>query len=169
MKTNQRYYLLFIILCCIALSLTVSLFRQPLLIWNTTSSLPKGFYRITPGYGVGDIVAFDIPENFRSLVQERGWIPLYDRLLKRIVGRAGDVICIKEGVISLNGETFGKNSPADSLGRPMPQLEGCHTVQAGHVWVMLKDNPLSLDSRYFGQVDEATIVGKARLVWGYNW
>lgn len=169
MKTSQRYALLFIIICCVCLSLAVGIFRQPLLIWNTTSSLPKGFYRITPGYGTGDIVAFDIPEHFRPLVHERGWIPLYDRLLKRIVGRAGDVICIADGVISLNGERFGTNSQADSKGRPMPQLEGCHTVQPGHVWVMLKDNPLSLDSRYFGQVDEATIYGKAELVWGYNW
>jgi type IV secretory pathway protease TraF len=50
----------------------------------------------------------------------------------------------------------------------MPQLDGCHTVQAGHLWVMLKDNPLSLDSRYFGEVDEATVYGKASLVWGYQ-
>jgi type IV secretory pathway protease TraF len=33
---------------------------------------------------------------------------------------------------------------------------------------MLKDNPLSLDSRYFGEVDEATVYGKASLVWGYQ-
>ena len=40
---------------------------------NTTSSLPKGFYKVEPGYTYGDIVAFDIPEHFRPLVQERGW------------------------------------------------------------------------------------------------
>ena len=169
MRKIQRNVLLLVIMCCIALAVTVGLFRQPLLIWNTTNSLPKGIYRITPGYGIGDIVAFDIPEHFRPLVQERGWIPVYDRLLKRMVSGAGDVICIGEGVVSLNGKVFGTTRPLDSLGRPLPQLEGCHRVQAGHVWVMLKDNPLSLDSRYFGQVDEATIYGKARLVWGYNW
>lgn len=162
-----RFVLLLLVSGCLLVTVIVASLKKPLIIWNTTRSLPKGFYKVEPGYTYGDIVAFDIPEHFRPLVQERGWIPLYDRLLKRIVGRAGDTICIHQTAITLNGEWFGKNSLKDSKGRPMPQLEGCHTVQVGHVWVMLKDNPLSLDSRYFGQVDEALIYGKAHLIWGY--
>jgi conjugative transfer signal peptidase TraF len=168
MVRRRRMVLLLLVTGCLLLAVMLARQNTPLLIWNITSSLPKGFYKIEPGYTYGDIVAFDIPENFRSLVQERGWIPLYDRLLKRVVGRVGDTICIHQTDITLNGEWFGKTSLSDSKGRPMPQLDGCHTVQAGHVWVMLKDNPLSLDSRYFGEVDEATIYGKARLIWGYQ-
>lgn len=168
MVRRWRFVPLLLVIGCLLLALIVAWLKTPVLIWNTTSSLPKGFYKVEPGYTYGDIVAFDIPEYFRPLVQERGWIPLYDRLLKRVVGRAGDTICIHQTDITLNGEWFGKTSLGDSKGRPMPQLDGCHTVRVGHVWVMLKGNPLSLDSRYFGEVDEALIYGKARLIWGYQ-
>lgn len=167
MPKPKRWYPLILVLCCLMLAIVVQWLRTPLLIWNTTSSLPKGFYRIEPGYGYGDIVAFDIPEHFQGLVQERGWIPLYDRLLKRVVGMAGDTICIHQTDITLNGVWFGKTRLADSKGRPLPQLEGCHTVQTGQVWVMLKDNPLSLDSRYYGAVDTRLIYGKALPTWNY--
>ncbi len=167
MQQRERRALLLLVMGCVLTAIVVAQMKTPLLIWNTTSSLPKGFYKVEPGYTYGDIVAFDIPEHFRPLVQERGWIPLYDRLLKQIVGRAGDTICIHQTDITLNGQWFGNTSLTDSRGRPMPQLDGCHTVRDGHLWVMLKDNPLSLDSRYFGEVDEATVYGKANLVWGY--
>ena len=168
MHWRGRIVLLLVVMGCVLATIAVAQMKTPLLIWNTTSSLPKGFYKVEPGYTYGDIVAFDIPKHFRPLVQERGWIPLYDRLLKRVVGKAGDTICIQQTDITLNGEWFDKTSLSDSKGRPMPQLDGCHTVQTGHLWVMLKDNPLSLDSRYFGDVDEATVYGKASLVWGYH-
>lgn len=168
MRWRGRIVLLLLVMGCVLATIAVAKMKTPLLIWNTTSSLPKGFYKVEPGYTYGDIVAFDIPAHFRPLVQERGWIPVYDRLLKRIVGRAGDTICIHQTDITLNGQWFGNTSLTDSHGRPMPQLDGCHTVQNGHLWVMLKDNPLSLDSRYFGEVDEATVYGKASLVWGYQ-
>lgn len=141
-----------------------SFFRHPVLIWNVTSSLPTGFYYVERAYDYGDIVAFDIPEHFKPLVQERQWIRTDAYLLKRVVGMAGDVICIKENRIYLNGKYFGETREADSKGRVMPQLNGCHSVQHGHLWLMLVDNPLSLDSRYFGQVDQNTVYGKASLL-----
>lgn len=149
---------------------TYSLFssQKPVFIWNNTSSLPKGIYKISQGYSYGDIVAFDIPDVIIPLIKERGYIPVYDRLLKPIVAMQGDTVCIKDTKITINDEYFGKTSLLDSMGRDLPQLEGCSTVETGYVWVMIKGNSLSLDSRYYGQVSEQHIYGKASLLWCYG-
>ena len=167
MSQVKRRVLFSVLAGVIVVSVAVRFLQTPLLIWNTTTSLPKGIYRIHAGYEVGDIVAFDIPKTILPLVQERGWIPVYDRLLKRVVAVPGHEVCFREQRIFLQGEYFGQRSLVDSQGRAMPQLTGCHTVQPGQVWVMLKDQPLSLDSRYFGAVDTATIYGKAVPVFTY--
>lgn len=167
MNQTKRRVVFSVLLGVIVISIGVRLLQTPLLIWNTTTSLPKGIYRIHAGYEVGDIIAFDIPQTILPLVRERGWIPDYDRLLKRVVGRAGDAICFREQSIFLQGEYFDQRSLVDSQGRAMPQLSGCHFVKPGQVWVMLKGQPLSLDSRYFGAVDTVTIYGKALPVFTY--
>lgn len=167
MGNFRKFFIIVVILFAIAASYFSLGLQKPLVIWNTTSSLPKGFYKIEDGYTYGDIIAFDIPENFYEIVKERQWIPLYDRLLKRIVGMEGDEICIQNTTIFFNNKHFGKTSLTDSKSRPMPQLEGCHIVEKGYVWVMLKNNPLSLDSRYYGQVSEQIIYGKAVPIFQY--
>ncbi len=118
-------------------------------------------------YQTGDIVAFDIPKNSLPLVHERGWIPVHHRLLKRVVGGAGDQVCFRDNAVYIHQQFAGERRQTDSQGRPMPQLSGCITLTDNQVWVMLEDNPLSLDSRYLGAVDTATIYGKAVPVFTY--
>lgn len=167
MLNSPRVRILIITLLCLGVAVFVQALQRPLWIWNITPSLPKGIYAISADYQRGDIVAFTIPASLRPLVQERAWLPAHNHLLKRIVALEGEVVCIHNGVIYWQGEVFDRVSPTDSAGRPMPQLEGCHTVPPAHVWLMLQGNPLSLDSRYFGAVERASIVGKATLVWTY--
>ena len=167
MAKPQRTLLLLFIVLVITISVAMHFLQTPLLIWNTTPSLPKGLYRIHSGYEVGDIIAFDIPPSILPLVRERGWVPDYDRLLKRVVGVAGDEICFRNHAIFLNSVYVDKRSTVDSQGRAMPLLSGCHTLDEGQVWVMLKGQPLSLDSRYFGAVDTTTIYGKAMPIFTY--
>ncbi len=161
MTKPQQSLLLLSLVLVVLISVAVRFLQTPLLIWNTTPSLPKGLYRIHSGYEVGDIIAFDIPPSILPLVRERGWIPDYDRLLKRVVGIVGDEVCFREQAVFLNGVYIDERSTVDSQSRAMPLLSGCHTLGEGQVWVMLKGQPLSLDSRYFGVVDTTTIYGKA--------
>ena len=166
---RKKTVLLLIIVASIGATI-YSLFstHKPLFIWNNTSSLPKGIYKISQGYGYGDIVAFDIPDLIIPLIKERGYLPVYDRLLKPIVAMQGDTVCIKDTRITINDTYFGMTSLLDSKGRDLPQNEGCFTVQADHVWVMIKGNSLSLDSRYYGQISKHHIYGKASLLWHYG-
>ena len=169
-KVDRKKILLLLIIIVSIGATTYSLFssKEPLFIWNNTNSLPKGIYKISPGYGYGDIVAFDIPDVIIPLIKERGYLPVYDRLLKPIVAMQGDTVCIKNTRITINNVYFGKTSLLDSKGRDLPQKTGCFTVQTDHVWVMIKGNPLSLDSRYYGQISEQHIYGKAQLIWSYG-
>lgn len=169
-KAFRKKILLFSIVIVSICVTSYSLFssKKPLYIWNNTSSLPKGIYKISQGYSYGDIVAFDIPDVIIPLIKERGYIPVYDRLLKPIVAMQGDTVCINETTITINDVYFGKTSLLDSMGRDLPKLDGCITLQTGHVWVMIKGNSLSLDSRYYGQVSEQHIYGKASLLWQYG-
>ncbi len=75
MSQTKRRVVFSVLLLVIVISVAVRFLPTPLLIWNTTTSLPKGIYRIHAGYEVGDIVAFDIPKTILPLVRERGWIP----------------------------------------------------------------------------------------------
>lgn len=139
--------------------------RSPLLVWNATESLPTGLYLIRSGYQLGDIVAFDIPETIRDLVAERGWLPESAYLLKRVVAQQGDEVCVRQQQVFINGVLYDRLSKTDSLGRPMPQLAGCRLLEVGQLWVMLPDNSLSLDSRYFGVVSVRDVYGRATQVW----
>lgn len=167
MNQVKRRVIFCVLILVVVISVALHFLQTPLLIWNTTPSLPKGLYRIHTGYDVGDIVAFAIPQTILPLVRERGWIRDDNHLLKRVVGVVGDQVCFRDQGVFLNDAYVGERSLVDSLGRPMPQLMGCHTVQPGQVWVMLKGQPLSLDSRYFGAVDTATIYGKAVSIFVY--
>lgn len=169
-KQKRKKIILFTIISFSIAVTSFSLFSstKPLFIWNNTNSLPKGIYKISDGYTYGDIVAFDIPSTILPLIKERHYIPAYDRLIKPIVAMHGDTVCINQTTITVNGEYFGDTSLVDSKGRSLPMIEGCQTINQGYLWVMIKGKPLSLDSRYYGQVSEQLVYGKAHLLWKYG-
>ena len=48
-----RIVLLLLVMGGVLATIAVAQMKTPLLIWNTTSSLPKGFYKVEPGYTYG--------------------------------------------------------------------------------------------------------------------
>lgn len=79
-------------------------------------------------------------------------------LIKRVIGLPGDRISASGGRVYINGELLvepylPKGTTTTSFG---PLI-----VPAGHVWVMGDNRGDSLDSRVFGPIPEAHIVGRA--------
>lgn len=124
----------------------------------------------------GDIALFVYPNN-------RNWT-----YIKRIIGMPGDVVAAKDGVVSINGTSLVKagidssNTIVESYKDRSWSVsaEGViedftETVQPGFVFVMGDNRTKSNDSRVFGQVPLADVVGRARQVWfsygedGINW
>lgn len=112
----------------------------------------------------GDVIVFRYPEDEHK------------DFIKRIIGLPGDVIQIRNKVVYINGEPFhdkpftqrvdpgiidGRINPRDNFG-PI-------TVPPHSYFVMGDNRDQSLDSRFWGYVQEHKIKGRAFLVyWSWN-
>ena len=130
----------------------------------------------------GDVVVFRYPGN-RS-----------QRYVKRVVGLPGDVVEVRDGWVTLNGRPLevvptGPFVDTGSPGGPVIRLElserlpgrahpvlrcasGCAAgvdgrwqVPPGRYFVMGDNRDNSADSRYWGYVDDADLVGRVERVW----
>ncbi len=130
-------------------------------------TLEPGHYvlvdKLTPrfdSYHLGDIVVFEPPETWSD-----GGTPF----IKRVIGRAGDRVEILEGGrVAVNGTALdepylfrtdpsGPTDPTEASGT------SSWTVGEGQLFVMGDHRGNSIDSRVFGTVPVAQVVGRAWL------
>ena len=128
----------------------------PLVLHNTGSSMPAGFYaysHATPARR-GEVIVLRDPPHFA-----------WSWLMKRVEGTAGDLFCWRPdlGTHVLAGRIMPPPDPAaQQLG--LEPWRGCHRLVAGEV-VGYGQSPDSYDSRYLGPIDEDRLWGIYRLVW----
>lgn len=146
--------------------------------------LPVINKKITEGQAVarGDVIVFRYPPQ-----------PSLD-YIKRVVGLPGDKIAFRDQTLFVNGEAVAKRAggvyvgtgfgremtgatlyEVDLPGQPHrsleigpfgdPRAEGEWEVKPGHYFVMGDNRDRSADSRYWGQVPESALVGKAFAIW----
>lgn len=109
------------------------------------------------GYALGELVAFRAPV---------GWETAGEVLVKRVVGRPGDVITIYEGELHRNGSVVIEPYLALGTTELRGRLIGTWIVTPDQ-YFLLGDNRLpSLDSRLFGPVDASRIIGRLLLPHG---
>ncbi len=113
----------------------------------------------------GDVVVFRYPPD-----------PSQD-YIKRVVGLPGDVVEYRDRAVHINGQRLPQQNGRERLGaiehrlqlQPwVPDQPGRWVVPAGHFFVMGDNRDNSRDSRVWGFVPEANLVGRAFLVW-MNW
>ncbi len=112
--------------------------------------------KLTPhfdAYARGDIVIFTPPGT------SAGATPY----IKRVIGLPGDRIEIRDGHTFVNGHELLE--PYVYPGETTEPLTGqdAWTVPAGSLFVMGDHRPVSVDSREFGPVPEANVIGRAWL------
>ena len=89
-----------------------------------------------------------------------GYLPHGVPLIKRVVALAGQTVCREKLVISVEYEKMGMAKARDSMGRPLPEWQGCRAIK-GEIFLMNASAPDSLDGRYFGPLPLSSIIGIA--------
>ena len=117
-------------------------------------------YRLRPPRR-GDIIVFHFPQT-----GDRNFV-------KRVIGVPGDVVQEQAGRLTVNGlvvhvSRTDPSDPAEALNAAL----GPERVPADRLYVLGDNWRTSLDSRFWGTVDEREVVGKAVLIcWsrGTHW
>ncbi|MBB5217167.1 S26 family signal peptidase [Parapusillimonas granuli] len=147
----------------------------PRLIYNPSDSVPVGWYRVQPlehravslprSLSVGAIVLIQLPADAATLAAQRGYLPAHIPLLKRVGAVAPQHVCIVAGQVRIDGVPVAAVLPADQQGRPLPSWPQCRPLMAGELFLLSATNPASFDSRYFGPVSAAAVIGITHPVW----
>lgn len=156
-------------------------FAKPLprLVYNPSDSMPVGWYRVEPmvqqppsdaipepaPLQVGSIVLVRLPTHAAALAAQRGYLPLQVPLLKRVGAVAPQHVCIIDQALRIDDHTVATTLRADRLGRPLHGWLQCRRLRAGEVFLLSATNPASFDSRYFGPVRSADVIGTAHPLW----
>jgi len=145
---------------------SATLRTPPALVWNTTSSAPIGLYRTTPEPQpmIGDFVFVRPPPALAGRLATARFLPQGALLLKQIAAVAPSVVCRLGDVITIDQQPAVRALERDRFGRPLPVWTGCRRLAADEVF-FINEEPRSLDSRYFGPLPAAGIVGRARPLW----
>ncbi len=127
------------------LALPILMNTEPLVVYNGSDSMPRGFYRVvSKSAKKGDIV----------LVRLSGAL-----LIKRLSAEEGDVVCREGSRVTINGRVVAKALRYDGRGKALPVWQGCRVLKAHEVFV-LGENKKSFDSRYFGEVQRENITAQ---------
>lgn len=158
-----------------ALAWTSFVHPLPRLTYNPSDSVAVGWYRIDPldhhavlpsgALPVGSIVLVRLPTDAAALAGQRGYLPIRIPLLKRVGATAPQHVCIFDALVWIDGVPMAAVLPADRLGRALPSWQQCRRLEPGELFLLSVTNPASFDSRYFGPVSAAAVIGVARPVW----
>lgn len=107
------------------------------------------FLALTHQYEAGDIIVFGS--------EARG---TEEDFIKRIIGLPGDEVTIAQGCVAVNGviltEDYAYGETEGELSVVVP--EGC-------LFVLGDNRPGSMDSRYFGVIDQSAVKSKVLFRW----
>lgn len=140
---------------------------QPRIIWNASASVPLGLYATAPADSItqGDLVLVRPPEALAAFLAERGYVAHGVPLLKHVAALPPQTVCAIGDTIMVDGLSVARRRSVDRLGRPLPEWQGCHVLEVGHVFLLNKAEPDSLDGRYFGPLPRTSIVARLRPIW----
>ena len=149
---------LIVITLAVLILITVFLFRQTIVSGDSmTPTLKEGEHLIISDFfytpKAGDIVVFQIEDEFVELYPQ---LSPNEPLIKRVIATEGQTVRITAGTVYVDGIPLTEDYVFYDDLRSMPET----TVSEGHIFVMGDYRISSLDSRYFGEVDERTVIGK---------
>lgn len=143
-------------------------------VYNPSDSVPRGWYRIesagavADALHVGDIVLARLPAEAAALAAQRGYLPERIPLLKRIGAMAPQRVCIAQRTVYVDDVPVALARESDGLGRGLPLWSHCRALRAAELFLLSATHPASFDSRYFGPIDAAAVLGRAQPMWTWG-
>jgi conjugative transfer signal peptidase TraF len=162
------------LVCLTAATFAAVAILRALGVWvNLSPSLPLGVYiarvvehSATPGRNA--VVLACLPRALAEFGRARGYLPRGGcadgsaPVGKRVFAVAGDTVTVtslgitRDSVAAANTRALR----ADSKGRPIVRVpNGRYPVPAGALWLVSSHSSLSWDSRYYGPVPAAAVIG----------
>lgn len=153
-----------------ALVATLAMEPLPLYVWNVSTSVPIGLYRLRPSesFHVTELVTVQPPEPLAIFLDLNGYLPVGVPMLKRILALPGQTVCRIGLTISVDDIAMGEARDRDGRGRPLPKWQGCRVVGDGELFLMNWQSHDSLDGRYFGFLPASAVIGRALPVWTWE-
>jgi conjugative transfer signal peptidase TraF len=150
--------------CLLATAPMVLLSAKPL-VFNATSSVPIGFYWLGDRQPrAGDLALVRPPHDLARWMAARRYLPMNVPLIKRIAAVNGQFVCVRAGVVTVDGVRLGEVLRRDRVGRSLTASSVCRRLAADEVF-LLNTTPRSLDSRYFGPLPRRCVVGRLTPLW----
>lgn len=120
----------------------------------------------------GDVIVFDDPRGtateesipqaiLRNLAESVGLSTPKSEFIKRVIGLPGESVEVRAGEVLVDGVVVAE--PYLHPQTEMPDF-GPEVVPEGHLFVMGDNRNSSQDSRFFGPIEETSVVGKAFVV-----
>ncbi len=108
----------------------------------------------------GDLFAF-------RATKMQPWVRTGTTVVKRLRGVPGDRLLINsDGVVLVNGEPAGAllGRSLEKIGKSAEDLRRDEVIPPGQLFA-LGEHERSYDSRYWGYVDQADVIGRAYVLW----
>lgn len=144
------------------------------IVYNPSASVAPGWYRVDAVGGAdslhgplraGSIVLARLPAGVAAFAAQRGYLPEGVPILKRIGAVASQAVCVFDGLVWIDGVPVAAVLAHDGAHRPMQPWAQCRALAEGELFFLSDAHPASFDSRYFGPVDAAVVLGIARPLW----
>ena len=152
-----------------ALSVAGILQPTPRLVWNASASAPLGLYWVGRDEVIsrGDLVLAELPDAFRRLAADRGYLPSGVPVVKHVAATYDDFVCANSGIVVINNRVAADTLLIDRQGRPLPAWDGCRALAEGEVFLLNEGVPGSFDGRYFGPIKSTAIIGRLAPLWSW--
>jgi conjugative transfer signal peptidase TraF len=166
-QSTRRRTLLISALSVMAVSTASFVTPSYQLRYNASASAPLGWYLIVPPQDlpVGVFVLARLPTAAAALADQRHYLPQGVPILKRVAAMRGEAVCAVADGITIDQVLVARTLVQDSKGRPLQRWTGCRRLASDEFFLLNTDNVASFDSRYFGPLRRADVIGKASPLW----
>ncbi|MBK7991574.1 MAG: S26 family signal peptidase [Rhodoferax sp.] len=143
---------------------------QVRIVYNPSDSVARGWYLIAPmtnpsALQPGRVVLARLPAGAAAFAAQRGYLPESVPILKRVGAVAPQSVCVQDRLVRIDGIAVATVRTHDGAHRPMLFWSRCRPLMGGELFLLSSTNLASFDSRYFGPIDTASVLGVAHPLW----